>query len=57
MNEKYGSRKFFLACVTLTATIVGLFTQIITEQSFIVLIGGILGLYGYQNIKDKGSSS
>lgn len=53
MNDKFGSRKFSLACVSLGVSIVGLFSGVLSEQSFVILIGGILGLYGYQNLKDK----
>lgn len=53
MDSKFRSRKFFLACIAMAATIVGLFSNVLTEQSFVVLVGGILGLYGYQNIKEK----
>ena len=53
MDSKFRSRKFFLACVSLATVIVGLFAGTLTEQTFAVLVGGILGLYGYQNIQDR----
>ena len=56
MDNKFRSRKFFLACVSLGTVITGLFLGVLTEQTFAVMVGGILGLYGYQNIQDKSVS-
>lgn len=53
MDNKFGGRKFFLAVVAMFAAIAGLFTGYLTEQSYLVCVGGILGLYGYQNLKSK----
>jgi hypothetical protein len=54
IDSKFRSRKFFLACTALSASIVGVFTEVLSEQSFVVLVAGILGLYGYHNLQDKG---
>jgi len=51
MTEGFRSRKFLLACVSLGAAIAGLFEGSLSEQSFVILVGGVLGLYGYQNIQ------
>lgn len=54
MDPTYRSRKFILACIMTAASIAGLFFGHLSEQSFVVLVGGILGLYGYHNLKEKG---
>lgn len=53
MDEKYRSRKFILAAISLVVGSVGLFTGEIESGDFYLLVGIILGAYGTANVMEK----
>lgn len=53
MDEKFRSRKFFLACFFSVVGTFALFFGLMTGSEFIALSGLVLGLYGFANVMDK----
>jgi len=52
-NMIFRQRKFTLAVVFTTATIIGLFLSFLTGGEFLMGMGAILGLYGAANVTEK----
>ena len=50
MDEKFRSRKFLLALMSLITGIGALFSSLFTGSEFIALVGVVLGLYGGANV-------
>ena len=51
--DNYGGRKFFIAAVSLFASIAGLFFGKIDDNVFFMLVTAVLALYGYHNVKAR----
>ena len=52
-DDRFRSRKFFLAAVSLACSAVGLFMGMIDGNAWFLSIGVILGLYGAANVAEK----
>lgn len=50
MDNKFRSRKFILAFISLLSGVVALFTGFMIDTVFIGLVGTVLALYGGANV-------
>lgn len=53
MDNKFRSRKFILAFMSLTSGITALFTGFMIDTVFVGLVGTVLALYGGANVLQR----